>query len=537
MSEPEEEGAMEPALNEMSAEAVNILVLESGEYEGEVDLEWDDAGMSVGHNNLEDFGSEAMLQPGNKRRLAGSSPEPLADDGFTLVTRYKRRNLQRTPPSASPHPPVNLRNNFGVYITAKTDSLPKQLAFAKLLAKYNIQGIETIKYKSPFKLLIKFKTEQDTNNFLNNKITQDHEWVCRNINELHYCYGVVRDIDIDIEDKELKEIFECDTKILSIKRLLRKDSDGKWIKSETVRIGFEGSNLPEFIKAYGCRMAVDSYMHPVTQCSKCWRYGHVSQFCPSKTLICPKCGGKHENCETKSFRCVNCKGNHISFMKSVCPAFEKERNIRIYMGNHMCSYKFAVNKMKEETLKNTSSTLEPEMPRVIPITSHARTDGASAPTYRDVTVGDYEAVETLQESDDDNMELDECVSSVPNQESSTTSEVKKKNKNKSKKRSLEVRRNNEDVSHNLVITSAEIHAENQQDEKSSSSTNRKERKRLLEKILDKIREVFTAEGSLKDKFKMLIEFFWSEVIVDFLQEYLNFETVLKFMGRNKNGEQ
>ncbi|KAF9421609.1 hypothetical protein HW555_002542 [Spodoptera exigua] len=63
--------------------------------------------------------------------------------------------------------------------------------------------------------------------------------------------------------------------------------------------------------------------------------------CPSKNVICPKCGGHHENCDTTLFSCVNCTGDHISLSKA-CPVYKKERKLREIMAEFGCTYRKAL---------------------------------------------------------------------------------------------------------------------------------------------------------------------------------------------------
>lgn len=110
------------------------------------------------------------------------------------------------------------------------------------------------------------------------------------------------------------------------------------LKSECIRICFmEHIILPRFMVANGCLMAIESFRFPVTQCGNYWKYGHIKRFCPSKARTCRKCGKKHESCDTNNYKSVNCKGEHILLGKSMCPAFQKEKKIRLYMSEHNCT--------------------------------------------------------------------------------------------------------------------------------------------------------------------------------------------------------
>ncbi|KAF9412671.1 hypothetical protein HW555_008879 [Spodoptera exigua] len=202
-------------------------------------------------------------------------------------------------------------NTYEVCITSM-ESLPKQMALAKLLRMENIKGISRIKYKSFNKVLLQFNKEEEANNLLSCQKFKDMGFRCQKVNELSLCYGIVKGVDMDMNENELQKLLESESKIISISRLKRLNADGKWVDSETVRICFEGNTLPTHVYAYDCRFKVDAYVFPVTQCSGCWQFGHVLKYCPTKKKLCPKCGGSHENCDTKELKCLNCKGPHIT---------------------------------------------------------------------------------------------------------------------------------------------------------------------------------------------------------------------------------
>lgn len=70
-------------------------------------------------------------------------------------------------------------------------------------------------------------------------------------------YGVVKGVDLDIDEKDIIDILECSTEIVSVKPLRRVDSEGKWVDSESIRVCFNSSTLPSRLYAYGCPLKVD----------------------------------------------------------------------------------------------------------------------------------------------------------------------------------------------------------------------------------------------------------------------------------------
>ncbi|CAH2108204.1 unnamed protein product [Euphydryas editha] len=232
------------------------------------------------------------------------------------------------------------KSGFVVRLSSK-QILPKQFGMAKLLTKENIKNIIAIKYRSPFKVNIMFKTKEDANKLLNCQKFNESEYICQSVDEVTISYGIVRNVDLDVEEKEILEQFKCEYDIVNTKRLRRLTDNGKWVDSSVIRLAFKSSSLPSYIFGYGCRFKVEPYIFPVTQCSGCWRFGHIKKFCPIRKIKCPKCGQDHENCETNIFVCINCKGKHMALDKS-CPVFITEKIVKKLMSENNCTYKRAL---------------------------------------------------------------------------------------------------------------------------------------------------------------------------------------------------
>lgn len=85
----------------------------------------------------------------------------------------------------------------------------------------------------------------------------------------------------------------------------------EWIPAKAVRVTFQGSILPDFVRILGVVVQVHAFNPKVMHCEKCLRYGHTKNFCSNKPR-CQKCGLVHGNdalCEESQFTCPNCKKN------------------------------------------------------------------------------------------------------------------------------------------------------------------------------------------------------------------------------------
>lgn len=235
--------------------------------------------------------------------------------------------------------------------------LPKQMAMAKLLKSEQISGIKSIKYRNAYKILIEFDNREQADKLLNNKKFKDLDYKCELTYETTFTYGLIRGIELEASDEEILAALSSEIEITAIRRLKKLNSDGKWVNSESIRLCFNSSILPESVKIYDCNFKVEKYIFPVTQCSVCWKFGHIAKFCPKKIILCPKCGNDHPNCNTDSFKCLNCKGPHMALDKS-CPSFIKEKTIRKIMSDSNVTYRIALETyMKDKKNKAESNNI------------------------------------------------------------------------------------------------------------------------------------------------------------------------------------
>ncbi|KOB63625.1 reverse transcriptase [Operophtera brumata] len=268
-----------------------------------------------------------------------------------------------------------------------TEKLPKQFGLAKLLKAANIKNVLKIKYINSFKALIHFHDEDSADSFIHCKSFNENGFKCQRTLETTQSYGVIKYIDLDLKEDEILQELKSETEILSVKRLKRKNTnDGHWESSESVRICFKGSSLPSHIYIYDTRVNVSPYTYPVTQCSRCWRFGHSLRMCPSLKVICPKCSKSHPNCETANYKCNNCTGRHMAMAK-ICPVYLKEKKIRELMAESNYSYKKALTLYIPPSPRSLDLLKDPPLP----ISSAVRTNEPpmSATPQESSTVEDH----------------------------------------------------------------------------------------------------------------------------------------------------
>ena len=138
-----------------------------------------------------------------------------------------------------------------------------------------------------------------------------------------YKIGIIKNVDVDIEDQYLSECICSSFPKSKIERLKRKASKeelqrgaSEYIVTKTVKIFFNTERLPDeiFIETFYFR--VEPFVQRVRQCTGCWRYGHSKNFCKTKSIVCLHCSRDHEfnqeesDCANLPAKCINCDMEH-----------------------------------------------------------------------------------------------------------------------------------------------------------------------------------------------------------------------------------
>ncbi|KAG0438084.1 hypothetical protein HPB47_017153 [Ixodes persulcatus] len=83
--------------------------------------------------------------------------------------------------------------------------------------------------------------------------------------------GIIRDVDKDITETDLKKAISATTPVILVKRLGA---------SETVKLVFATETMPEHVVVGHIRFRVLQYTDKPRQCHKCRRFGHIQTACP-----------------------------------------------------------------------------------------------------------------------------------------------------------------------------------------------------------------------------------------------------------------
>lgn len=424
-----------------------------------------------------------------EKRTRGNSP-----DEWTLVTskRVARSNSRKED-----------ENNIAEVCITSQEMLPKQFQLAKFFKTQKICNITKVKYINPYKVNIQFDDDSSAERLLECSSIIEKGWRCRKSHEVSLSYGTIGDIECDLSEQDLTECLSTKTsiEIVSVKRLMKRAADGSgWTNSEKVRLGFRGSSLPPYIFIYDTRVKVDPFVFPVTQCSKCWRFGHSHKYCPSNKNLCPKCGDNHANCDTTNYKCINCSGKHMSLSKT-CPLFEKEKNIRKLMSEFNCTYKKA---MSLHVPQSPPYTAHQQYPESINSTT-------LIPTFEDLTP----RMTTQQHTYSEILKTPATIQTRNNPKTNRNNRKNKrgnkqsnKNKNKSDRNTMDWDFSSE--SDGNVVDPTNV-SKNAEEEKEETKTNYS-----LQQLIEKLKNiVFLRSCSLQKKIELAVE-----VLLEWFSSYV-----------------
>ncbi|XP_039763079.1 uncharacterized protein LOC120635932 [Pararge aegeria] len=435
--------------------------------------------------NSERGNSESMPKTGDKRPR---ETEDSSKDGFVTVSRRKPKKLVR---SESHEREMSINgDNENIYFEVSLfglQILPKQMAFARLLRDENIKNVTKIKYKSPYKIFIQFSDKNEAQKLINCKKINEMDIRAQFTNQGNLSYGIIKGVDLETNEKELLDSLNCEYDIISAKRLKRMNYEGRWIDSESFRLCFRNPVTPLYINAYGFKFDVVRFELPVTQCSGCWKYGHIKKFCKLNKNVCPKCAEHHDNCEVKEFKCINCKGPHMALDKT-CPFFKKEKGIRYIMSQENVSYKTGLEiylkNLKEKELSCVRAEINTEMDSSYIEKNPVNMRGK---TYSSV-------LKTSATVHNNEMKDEHLNEKVINQ-----------NKNKFKKTNVHTNYHRENQ--NLNINNDEIMESDQDTQENPAEKEKRRRQRRfdLKNLLKRIKEIIVSEGNISDKVMLVVK--------------------------------
>lgn len=148
--------------------------------------------------------------------------------------------------------------------------------------------------------------------------------------------GVVRNIPAKYSVVEIKRNITSNFEIDEVERLNKWDNDQqKPIPSESIKITFRSTCVPDQIYIAYCPVKVDLYVQRPLFCKTCLSYGHLIKFCRSNTPLCGNCTQpKHDDkisCKPKCKFCPEPLNSEHRTSSVNCPTFKFQYAIKRIM--------------------------------------------------------------------------------------------------------------------------------------------------------------------------------------------------------------
>ena len=309
-------------------------LLDPGDTVSPIDMEVNDHELTASQmrqfeeSNFDDIGpidtSHQHDVAGGRKRKGSSSAENSGDIGSkrhvpdSEAPVIPRRSpvvagVDTAAPTAQQGGPVVLIRPVATSIKMLTS--PEQLCAALEAAPFDTMSITDVRVNGR-KGLVAIELAPDSAASVAEllKLTVVGPWTvqCSLPNSEKYSYGVINSIDVDADLAAMSGRVHVagGAKFVRLERLSR-SVEGRRVPSTSLRIVFEGADLPRSVKIGYISYPVRKYEFPPLQCYKCQRFGHSAEGCNSK-VRCLVCSGPHKvsDCQNGEIRCANCGGPH-----------------------------------------------------------------------------------------------------------------------------------------------------------------------------------------------------------------------------------
>lgn len=100
------------------------------------------------------------------------------------------------------------------------------------------------------------------------------------------------------------------TQLLEVRRFTKPDGQNGRVNIDLVQLTFSGRRLPSRVCLNKIIFPVKPFIERISQCTKCWRFGHLTKSCRRSKAVCYKCGSTHDGICERSTICINCSKFH-----------------------------------------------------------------------------------------------------------------------------------------------------------------------------------------------------------------------------------
>lgn len=281
---------------------------------------------------------------------------------------------------------------FVIYIEHKNKEQIHAMSIGKLIRDYSFniyKDIITIQKIMKYRIKVIIKSYENANCIIRSTIWEAKNLIAFVPNFSISRPGVVRDIDVALNEEDIIYYAESEQQILKARRISKKDRNTQnRIRTPVVILTFRGQTLPREIRILGVNCKVEAFIQKVVQCFSCLRYGHIAENCISERR-CERCGQKHEysfeNC-LAPFYCVHCGNNHKSTDSENCSEYAIQTEIKKIMASRNLPFLEAKQVLQKEIEnKNDNPTYADKVASAPPVPAKAPAQSFSQNTGISIT--------------------------------------------------------------------------------------------------------------------------------------------------------
>lgn len=167
------------------------------------------------------------------------------------------------------------------------EKLLEPMEVGKFLYDIGLNQFTELKRAGQYRYKLIYKNPKDAEKILNSTQTlKNNNYKAFIPRMLLETTGIIKNVPISLTEKDIYHNTISAKKITRIERIKKrsepKDPNSKLVDTRSIKITFEGPELPETVCIYGVHEKPEIYIYPVKICTKCWRLGHKEIACKSK---------------------------------------------------------------------------------------------------------------------------------------------------------------------------------------------------------------------------------------------------------------
>lgn len=209
----------------------------------------------------------------------GGKDPPDISESFMQINENKRPTINYSTNDLGP---------YYVYIESHNTNVFSHLKIAREVFNLQLKDLKKIHNKGLNRVCVEFLSGQPANNFVTNKVLLDKGFNIYIPLNFTTCKGVIRQIDLDIDEEEMIKNSNSCAEVIRVKRLNRRifnNGTVEYVPTGTCLFTFRGTIIPKFIEIFNLSFTVSVYIPPVTQCFACLLFGHTKKTAKDKSNV------------------------------------------------------------------------------------------------------------------------------------------------------------------------------------------------------------------------------------------------------------